>query len=151
MGIYWLSLLGLSPKRGFSSLMLGLCHGKRLVWLLTKREKFPKKMSGKQKKNPMNLKEDSDEKRTLKIIIVMSFFPFWFLFLFFSSLYLLFLPSLLPLAMTQLVEVYSILVLTSYVENTRLRAVSSGRKPSRCYIQIYGPDIQLFIFSNRLG
>ena len=55
----------------------------------------------------MNLKEDSDEKRTLKIIIVMLFFPFWF----FYSLYLLFLSS--PLAMTQLVEIYLILVLTS--------------------------------------
>ena len=60
----------------------------------------------------MNLKEDSDEKRIKKIIFVMFFFPLRFLSLFFSSPYLLFLSSLISLAMTQLVGIYLILVLT---------------------------------------
>ena len=46
--------------------MLGLCHGKRLVTGMTinKKGKVPPKNVRKTKKNPMNLKEDSDEKRT---------------------------------------------------------------------------------------
>ena len=54
----------------------------------------------------------------------MSCFPFWFLFLIFSSLCLLLLSNLLSLAMTQLVEICFISVLTSSVKQSRLCAVS---------------------------
>ena len=73
--------------------MLGLCHGKKTGVTTNKKEKVPKRMSGKQKINSMNIKEDANEK---KINIVMLFFslliPFSFLFFILPSVSLY--PSL---------------------------------------------------------